>query len=60
MVSVSIILPCYNSSSYIDRCLKSISEQTFKDFELIAIDNASQDDTVEKLINFFELYTIKR
>lgn len=52
MVSVSIILPCYNSSSYIDRCLKSISEQTFKDFELIAIDNASQDDTVEKLINF--------
>lgn len=45
----SIILPSYNSVEYIDRCIKSILNQTFKNFEIIIIDNSSSDGTVEKI-----------
>lgn len=49
---VSIIIPCYNSQKYISRCIKSILCQTFKQFEVIIIDDGSTDNT-KKLI--FEL-----
>ena len=41
----SIIVPCYNASKHIERCIKSIQKQTFKNFEVIFIDdcNASTD-----------------
>lgn len=42
---ISIILPLYNSEKYIEECLKSISEQSFKDYELIIIDDFSTDKT---------------
>lgn len=39
----SIILPVYNSESCLDYCINSILDQTFQDFELILIDDGSQD-----------------
>jgi len=42
---ISIILVTYNSSEYIGPCLDSIYAQDFRDYELIAIDNASKDTT---------------
>lgn len=41
----SIIVPVYNVSEYLRRCLDSISNQTFNDFECLLIDDGSTDDS---------------
>ncbi len=44
---VSIIIPTFNSAIYLECCLRSIKNQTFKDFEIIIVDNFSSDKTLE-------------
>lgn len=44
---VSILLPVYNVEKYIGRCIDSILSQTFSDFELIIVDDASPDRSIE-------------
>ena len=44
-VKVSIIVPVYNVEKYIDKCINSILNQTFKDFELILVDDGSTDSS---------------
>ncbi|MEM6519495.1 MAG: glycosyltransferase family 2 protein [Cyanobacteria bacterium P01_C01_bin.70] len=46
---VSIIIPAYNTAAYIKRAIESVLEQTFKDFEIVVVDDASTDNTVEVL-----------
>jgi len=46
MARLSIIIPTFNSSSHIERCLHSIRLQTFRDYEIILQDGASSDDTI--------------
>lgn len=41
---ISIIVPYFNSETYISKCVESILNQTFKDFELILIDDGSTDN----------------
>ena len=51
-VNVSILITVRNVEQYIDRCLKSILQQTFTDFEVILIDDLSNDKTkaiIEKI-----------
>lgn len=43
MIKISVIVPVYNSDKYIERCIRSITSQTFKDWELILIDDGSTD-----------------
>ena len=45
--SVSVIVPTKNSERTIERCLKSIKEQNYKNIELIVVDNYSEDKTFE-------------
>jgi glycosyltransferase involved in cell wall biosynthesis len=49
---ISIIIPVYNVSSYIEQCLLSISLQTYTQFEIILIDDGSSDDSFQKCLDF--------
>lgn len=42
---ISLIVPIYNTLQFLDRCLSSIRDQTFKDFEVILIIDGSPDDS---------------
>ncbi len=44
---ISVIVPCYNQEKYIKECLDSLVSQTFKDYEVIVIDDGSTDDSAE-------------
>ncbi len=46
---VSVVLVTWNSARYLRRCLEGIGQQTHRNIELIAIDNASADDSVALL-----------
>ncbi|ODR35236.1 glycosyltransferase family 2 protein [Eisenbergiella tayi] len=45
MPSVSVIIPIYNAGAEIEKCLNSLTNQTYKDFEVIAVDDHSTDNT---------------
>ena len=45
-LKVSIIIPAYNASQYIEKCLKSIQGQTYENIQIIIIDDMSIDNTV--------------
>lgn len=45
MAKVSVIIPCYKSGSYIDKCIAALERQTYKDFDVIMVDDCSPDDT---------------
>lgn len=42
---ISIIVPVYNAEKYLQRCIESILAQTFRDFELLLIDDGSKDNS---------------
>jgi glycosyltransferase involved in cell wall biosynthesis len=41
----SVIIPCYNQSHFLDECLQSVYEQSYKDWEAIIVNDGSTDDT---------------
>lgn len=47
MEKISIIMPVYNSEQYLDRAIKSIISQTFSEWELLLIDDGSQDNSLK-------------
>lgn len=49
MVEISVILPVYNSENYIKECLDSLLSQTFKDIEILCIDDGSTDGSLNIL-----------
>lgn len=52
---VSVVVPCYNISDYVGRCLRSLMEQTYDKIEIICIDDGSTDQTGEKLERYAAL-----
>lgn len=52
MPMVSIILPTYNRAHLISRAIRSLLQQTYQDFEIVIIDDASTDNTKEVINSF--------
>lgn len=48
----SVIIPNYNSEKWIIRLLNSIASQTYKDYEVIIVDDMSQDNSVNMIKNY--------
>ena len=53
-IKLSVIVPTYNSSNTIERLIHSLSNQIFKDFEIVFIDDNSTDNTVDLILKALE------
>lgn len=52
MPKVSIIVPVYNTAEYLPKCINSLINQTFRDIQIILVDDGSQDNSLEICNNF--------
>jgi glycosyltransferase involved in cell wall biosynthesis len=64
--SVAVVVPCYNVENYLARCLDSLVNQTYDNFEVIMVEDCSTDDTKKivkkyekKYDNFRAVYNVK-
>ena len=57
MVDVSLIVPVYNAIKTIERCIQSVLNQTFTNYELILIDDGSSDDTLSICQRYADEYS---
>ena len=53
---ISIIIPCYNAEKYIDKCLQSVLNQTYKKLEVIIVNDGSTDNSEEKILSYKEKF----
>ena len=47
MPKVTIVLPTYNGSKYLRESIESVIDQTYKDWELVIVDDCSTDETLK-------------
>lgn len=43
--AISVIIPVYNTEKYIKRCLESVVNQSFKNIEIVIVDDCSPDNS---------------
>ena len=55
-MKVSIIIPVYNAAPYIKKCLQSVVDQTYNDFECILVDDCGLDNSIELAQEFIKDY----
>jgi len=58
-ILLTVIIPMFNVQDYIGICLESILNQTFKDFEIIVIDDGSTDDSYLVAMKYVDMYPNK-
>jgi glycosyltransferase, group 2 family protein len=56
LYKISVIIPVFNSSLYLDHCLSTVVNQTLKDIEIILIDDGSTDDSLNVIKNYAKKY----
>ena len=52
MPKISVVIPVKNCSDTIEKSISSVLNQTFKDFEIVVVNNNCTDNTIEKISNF--------
>ena len=61
MPRISVVIPAYNGvSRYVEPAMASVLAQTFRDFELIVVDDASSDDTVRLISAYPQAHCVRR
>jgi len=51
--AISVVIPCHNHGDYLDEAVQSVEQQTFRRFEIVIIDDGSNDEeTLRKLNNY--------
>lgn len=55
MQKITVIIPNYNNAKYLEKCLTSVIKQTYKDLEIICVDDKSTDNS----ITILKKYTVK-
>ncbi len=53
---LSVTVPVYNAAKYLDECVQSLLAQTYKDYEIILVDDGSKDESVEICDRYAEEY----
>lgn len=46
-MKVTVVIPNYNGKHFMEPCLQSLEKQTFQDFQIVVVDNASSDGSIE-------------
>ena len=54
MPKISVIIPCYNQGQYLDEAVDSVLEQTFRDFEIIVVNDGSKDNFTTDLLDSYQ------
>lgn len=57
-MKVSIIIPVYNVSTYIERCLDSVRNQSYNNLEIIIVDDGSTDNSMEIVTRYVKQYNL--
>lgn len=57
---ISIVIPCYNASEFLDDCLKSILNQTYENIELIIVNDGSTDNSEEIIDSYKKKFDKKK
>lgn len=63
MIKASVIIPNYNGERFLKDCLESLNNQTEKEFEVIFVDNNSEDDSInaaKKLMQDIRIISLKK
>ena len=50
---VSVVVPCFNLGAYLDEAVQSVLDQTFQDFEIIIVDDGSNDSVTQNLLTSY-------
>jgi glycosyltransferase involved in cell wall biosynthesis len=59
-MKVSILISTYNEEKNIDKCFESMKNQTFQDFEIVCVNDASKDSTSEKLKKWQKIFGLDK
>ena len=57
MYEISVIIPLYNGCKFVDRCIKSVLNQKYKNVEILVIDDCSKDNSLEIVRKLSKIYT---
>lgn len=52
-MKISVIIPIYQVENYIEKCLLSVLDQTYKNLEIILINDGTKDKSIEKIERYF-------